>query len=236
MHHNKKTLIFTVLLLIAAILLPGTMSAKASEFTAVYLTVSSINRASHLFSTAAPVVETEEATEEVTEPDEQDIVPELPAVALEVTDARHRDEKEELLKALKEERQTLRLQAEYEREYEKYLKDRNLIAEVIYWENFWTGKTWEERLKAMLLTGSVVLNRVADPDYPDTIEGVLYEKGQYSTTGYFFTEELPEVVYDIADQLLHEGSIAPPNVVYQATFHQGSGDYDTVAGEWFCFK
>lgn len=109
--------------------------------------------------------------------------------------------------------------------------DRELLAQVMYWENYNNGE------EAMLLTGSVVLNR---RDYcewcPDTIEGVLYQKGQYSTTGKFYTKEIPAEVYDLAEKLLRGGSVAPENVIYQAMFTQGSGVYKKVGTDYFCYE
>lgn len=109
--------------------------------------------------------------------------------------------------------------------------DRELLAQVMYWENYSNGE------EAMLLTGSVVLNR---RDYcewcPDTIEGVLYQKGQYSTTGKFYTKEIPAEVYDLAEKLLRGGSVAPENVIYQAMFTQGSGVYKKVGTDYFCYE
>lgn len=115
-------------------------------------------------------------------------------------------------------------------QYKQYIENRDLIAELIYWENYWQGE------EAMLLTGSVALNRVSDPDYPDSIHEVVYQKGQYSTTKYFFSEKLPDECYEIADRLLKEGSIAPSNVVFQAMFKQGSGVYKKIGTDYFCFK
>ena len=109
--------------------------------------------------------------------------------------------------------------------------DRELLAQVMYWENYSNGE------EAMLLTGSVVLNR---RDYcewcPNTIEGVLYQKGQYSTTGKFYTKEIPAEVYDLAEKLLRYGSVAPETVIYQAMFTQGSGVYKKVGTDYFCYE
>ena len=61
----------------------------------------------------------------------------------------------------------------------------NLLAEVIYHENWHTDK--EKR--AAYLTGAVVMNRVNSPLWPNTVKAVLYQKNQYSTTGLFFTKD-----------------------------------------------
>lgn len=109
--------------------------------------------------------------------------------------------------------------------------DRELLAQVMYWENYDNG------VEAMLLTGSVVLNRVKSGEWGgDTIKKVIYAKGQYSTTGYFYTKTIPDEVYSLAEKLLTEGSMAPENVVYQAMFKQGSGVYKQVGTDYFCYE
>ena len=112
-------------------------------------------------------------------------------------------------------------------------EDVRLLANVMYFEN---GNNTDE---AILLTGSVVINRVKKGGwYPSTIKGVLYQKNpvQYSTTGMFFTKPIPPKFYLMAIRLLMFGSIAPPNVLYQSRFHQGSGDYKIINGEYFCYE
>lgn len=118
------------------------------------------------------------------------------------------------------------------KEFEFVQEEVSLLAEVIYHENWHTDK--EKR--AAYLTGAVVLNRRNSPKYPNTVKGVLYEKGQYSTTYKFFTKELPDEVYVMARQIYYHGTPdVPENVVYQAQFKQGSGKYDIINGEWFCY-
>ena len=81
------------------------------------------------------------------------------------------------------------------------------------------------------------MNRVNSPKWPNTVREVLYQRGQYTTTKYFFTEELPGEVYDMAADIIDNGTPdVPYNVVYQATFKQGYGDWiDPINGEHFCY-
>ena len=62
------------------------------------------------------------------------------------------------------------------------------------------------------------------------------QKGQYSTTSKFFTKEIPAEVYDLAEKLLREGSVAPENVIFQAMFPQGSGTYKKIGTDYFCYE
>lgn len=110
----------------------------------------------------------------------------------------------------------------------------NLLAEVIYWENWYTDK----EKKTARWTGAVVMNRVKSKKFPNTVKEVLYQTKpciQYGTTRYFFTKELPREVYDMAEDIYKNGTPeVPENVLYQATFEQGE-IWDELNGEIFCY-
>lgn len=114
--------------------------------------------------------------------------------------------------------------------------DLYLLANVMYYEVgcFADDEQGEEILK---LAGSVVINRVNSPLYPNTIHDVIYQKGQYAkcTLKQFGTRELPQKVYVWAEDLLRNGSIAPANLLYQAQFKQGVV-YKEYKGEYFCLS
>ena len=112
-------------------------------------------------------------------------------------------------------------------------KDVNLLAEVMYHENWYTDK---DHLAAYY-TGAVVMNRVKSKNWPNTIEKVLYQKGQYSTTKYFFKKEIPEECYQMArDILIYGTNDVPSNVIFQAMRKQGSGVWKKVGTDYFCYE
>lgn len=83
--------------------------------------------------------------------------------------------------------------------------------------------------------GSVALNRVNHPDYPNTLEEVIYQKGQYACIhDGNFSKEPTERSYEVALMLLTEGSQFPGDVVYQAGFKQGSEVYLHEQNMYFC--
>ena len=93
----------------------------------------------------------------------------------------------------------------------------------------------------MTCVGSVVLNRVEDDRFPDTIGEVVFQPGQYSPTwnGAYYAEPT-EAAVEVAKTLLEEGSTIDPSVVWQAEFPQGNGVYDTIESPWgtvmyFCY-
>ena len=74
-----------------------------------------------------------------------------------------------------------------------------------------------------MCVGEVVLNRVASPEFPDTLYGVVYQRGQYTVvnTARFSTiVPRPECV-DCALRLLLGERHMVPAVVYQADYLQG---------------
>ena len=111
-------------------------------------------------------------------------------------------------------------------------KDILSLARIIQAEN--GGHKDDE---ALLLTGIVVLKRVKSKYYPDTIMGVISQKGQYSTyaDGKFWNEPSKRSMR-IANKIL-KTNIAeryPDNLVFQAEFEQGRAVYKKLGYEYFC--
>ena len=79
-----------------------------------------------------------------------------------------------------------------------------------------------------IAVGSVVLNRVASDIYPDTIQEVVFQPGQYSPTwNGSYDKEPSEDSWAVAEYLLTEGSQIPEDCLFQAEFPQGSGTWKT---------
>lgn len=85
---------------------------------------------------------------------------------------------------------------------------------------------------------NVVLNRVDDPDFPDTVLGVLEAEGQYPwNISYYPREDIYDTeFFRIAENLLAGDRPLPSTVVYQAQFVQGSEVYCTVGVHYYCYK
>lgn len=108
-----------------------------------------------------------------------------------------------------------------------------LLAHLINGE---AGATWCSDTTRYYV-GSVVLNRVNHTEFPDSIESVIYQSGQYACTwdGNFDLEP-SDRCWEIARDLLINGSWLPNDVVFQANFSQGSGVYDYIDGVYFCYR
>ena len=117
-------------------------------------------------------------------------------------------------------------------------RDLDLLSACMQLENGNNGD------RCLLLTGSVVLNR---RDYvswcPNTVEGVLYQKGQYARDTVDRLEKIiaTEHIRLLAKYLLIYGPICPKNVIYQSQQKNlGSDHYDIIktpdGPEYFAFE
>ncbi len=91
--------------------------------------------------------------------------------------------------------------------------------------------------EALCLTGVVVLKRMKSDEYPDTILGVVSQKGQYATwmDGSFYHQPNRRSI-KIAKKLLTTNLAEkyPDNLVFQAEFKQGREVYRKLGHEYFC--
>lgn len=79
-----------------------------------------------------------------------------------------------------------------------------------------------------LLVGSVVLNRVNNPNFPDSIYNVIHDPGQYQPTwNGAINKEPDERAINNAKYLLDNGPIES-NIIFQAEFSQGTNTYKVI--------
>ena len=119
-------------------------------------------------------------------------------------------------------------------------EELEMLALVIYQEAGGDACSDDTRLKV----GTVVMNRVADDRFPDTIEEVLLQERQYGRlhwTGLVWPKraELPQEAhavtraYAIAERVLTGERVLPEDVIFQSEYIQG----EIVAeqdGFYFC--
>lgn len=97
--------------------------------------------------------------------------------------------------------------------------DLYLLAKLIYAE---AGSDWLSD-DFRLCVGEVVLNRVASPEFPDSISAVVYQKGQYASAGTAaFSILVPsQACVDVALRLMQGERLMAPSVVFQSDHEQG---------------
>jgi len=106
-------------------------------------------------------------------------------------------------------------------------RELQLLSKIIEAE---AGSNWLSREWKMAV-GEVVLNRVASPEFPDTILEVIEQPGQYyGKASPFLASLMPsEASVEAAKRLLEgERIICDPSVVFQANFALGSGIHTTL--------
>jgi spore germination cell wall hydrolase CwlJ-like protein len=89
------------------------------------------------------------------------------------------------------------------------------------------------------VVASVVLNRVNDERFPNTIYDVVYDDRygqiQYSPAHNGRLDNEPtERVYDNVKYVLENGSICPEGVIYQSSTEQGTELWKQIANQYFC--
>ena len=114
------------------------------------------------------------------------------------------------------------------------LTDLDILANVI------AGEALNCPLDHQIAVAAVVLNRVADPRFPDTVAEVVGQEGQYSES--YLTGTAPKSCYKAAE-IAYNGELdVPSTVIYQANFPQGTAvwwrsDVDTgyfKSSTYFC--
>lgn len=80
------------------------------------------------------------------------------------------------------------------------------------------------------LVASVVMNRVKDNRFPDTIWNVVYQRGQYAciNSRRFWNEYPSQRSIQAAKNVLDGVFTCPSNVIFQAEFVQGAGIYKSI--------
>ncbi|PNV62812.1 cell wall hydrolase [Clostridium sp. chh4-2] len=87
-----------------------------------------------------------------------------------------------------------------------------------------------------IYVGSVVLNRVAHKEFPNTIKDVVFQKGQYACTwDGNYDREPTEQNWKNARILLEHGSVLPSCVIYQSGGKQGKGVYLKTSYHYYCY-
>ena len=120
-------------------------------------------------------------------------------------------------------------------------KDLEYLAIVIYQEAGGDNFSDDTRLKV----GTVVMNRVADPRFPDDLHGVLTQERQYGLlhwTGVVWAdraknpgeEHAVKRAYECAEQILMGYRSFGEDVIWQAEFPQGSEIVAYQEGMYFC--
>lgn len=121
-------------------------------------------------------------------------------------------------------------------------EDVQILGDTMWLENGHTGKTEEDNLKCLILTGAVVVNRMKSDDKwwhktgAKTIYDVIFAPGQYAsaTKNRIGKTDTPQWIYDLAEEILMYGTTVPDYVIYQSQQSRlGTQWCPPIAGEYF---
>lgn len=108
--------------------------------------------------------------------------------------------------------------------------DLYILSHLIY------GEAGNQNWNFQVATGSVVLNRVKSNKFPNSIKGVVFQRGQYACTWDGNYNKTPsKQAKNVAKYLLQNGSQLPSYVIWQAEFRQGKGVYKKLGNTYFCY-
>ncbi len=98
----------------------------------------------------------------------------------------------------------------------------------------------EKTERVFKLAGSAVLHRL-DVQYKDatSIQDVIFEEGQYETrtkNNVREGQEVPDIIYQWAEELLIDGPLGPRGMIYQSQEIQGDEIYDHIGNQYFCIE
>lgn len=110
-------------------------------------------------------------------------------------------------------------------------EDVDLLARILFLE---CGSNWIDDYVLKYFC-SVVINRMNHWYYPDTLDGVLSQSGQFVSYRNRWNTTPTDRCYTIARDILENGSCIPEDVVYFAQFRQGSGVYHQWSNHYFCY-
>ena len=109
-------------------------------------------------------------------------------------------------------------------------KDRQLLARVIWVE---AQGECEEGQQAV---AEVVLNRMASPNFGNTLKGVIYAEGQFRSVPYLEDAEPYQAQYEAIERAIYGPYILPEDVMHFATFQTNANVWGQIGGHIFCYE
>ena len=107
-------------------------------------------------------------------------------------------------------------------------EDRELLARIVYLEA--RGQSFS----GQRAVAEVVLNRVLDSRFPDTIYEVLYAPGQFTPAKSIASTTPTETQYEVVDCVINETPITTENTVYFATSALTKNVFAKIGDHYFC--
>ena len=109
-------------------------------------------------------------------------------------------------------------------------EERQLLARVIWVE---AQGECEEGQQAV---AEVVLNRMASPEFGNTLKGVIYGEGQFRSVPYLEDAEPHQAQYEAIEAAIYGPYVLPEGVVHFATYSTNNNVWGQIGGHIFCYQ
>lgn len=109
-------------------------------------------------------------------------------------------------------------------------EDKDLLARLIW------GEAQGEPFEGQQAVAEVILNRMAADNFPDTVRGVLYAEGQFSSVNNLYLAELTHTQYEAIERALYGPYVLPADVVFFATYPVNDNVWGKIGSHTFCYQ
>lgn len=109
-------------------------------------------------------------------------------------------------------------------------EERQLLARVIWVE---AQGECEEGQQAV---AEVVLNRMASPNFGNTLQGVIYAEGQFRSVPYLEDAEPHQAQYEAIENAIYGPYVLPEDVMHFATYPVNDNVWGQIGGHIFCHE
>lgn len=109
-------------------------------------------------------------------------------------------------------------------------EDRQLLAKVIWVEAQGESKEGQQAV------AEVILNRMASPNFSNTLKGVIYAEGQFRSVPYLADALPSQAQFDAIERALYGPYVLPEDVVHFATYPTNGNIWGQIGGHIFCYQ
>lgn len=106
--------------------------------------------------------------------------------------------------------------------------DRQLLARLIWVEAQGESKEGQQAV------AEVVLNRLASPNFGNTMKGVIYAEGQFRSVPYLEDASPSQAQYEAIERAIYGPYVLPEDVVHFATYPTNGNIWGQIGGHIFC--
>ena len=108
--------------------------------------------------------------------------------------------------------------------------ERELIARIVYLEARGEPEAGQQAV------AEVILNRVAADNFPDSVEAVIDQEGQFSTAGRVEEAAPGDKQYEAVEAAMHGEPVLPMDVVYFSREGENENVWGKIGGHVFCYQ